>query len=543
MVAFECNFDAEKTWKAVESVATAGGVPQSALNDAVSASSSTQLQTPLPQSAPTTDTVIAPPQSHTQPSNSTSQVPSKSMSALSFVQEMFKGVHSSVLKAAWERTQPDVSACVERLLAVLRAAEPNRVYSAESETKAVGSGKLDTKSESSKSNEAQNVVDADASLALALHLQEVENAAHGHVDESKGPSGAWSAPGKRDGAFDIGEALDRRDAKRVWANELRRIARPPSTRGPRRVKGNKIVTNPAALSSSGLPPFGMSRWSFRTEEEWFSAPDLSTKLKRDSLKRDFPLVDAKTIDSVFQSSSRDYRTSLCLLQKRFPNPQGRKRVQQVCAQTNKATRGGTLSMPVSSDEASNGSHVAPMERNMTLKSYLIGMIEPTGNAAPMASARNAYASHRVEAQRLRDARDALYARVAREFNYSAPGASVVALSRVRRIRDAIVRADVEALRAIYRAHNAHLDNRKTVDLHGLHVEEAKKVLRILLTNACRIGRANFSVVTGAGRHSVGGPKIAPAVERSVRCMGHRCHWTGTGVLAVQLKRSLQRDPP
>ncbi len=55
-----------------------------------------------------------------------------------------------------------------------------------------------------------------------------------------------------------------------------------------------------------------------------------------------------------------------------------------------------------------------------------------------------------------------------------------------------------------------------MDLHGLHVSECQKVLRILLTEAVKTNRSSFSIITGLGQHSCGKAKLKPALKRYVK---------------------------
>lgn len=86
-----------------------------------------------------------------------------------------------------------------------------------------------------------------------------------------------------------------------------------------------------------------------------------------------------------------------------------------------------------------------------------------------------------------------------------------------------------------------------IDLHGLTVNEALDVVESLLTtfkqNLHDKTRSQlmpcprfFSLITGVGRHSVGGvPRIRPAVIKYLESNGYTFNETQAGVVVVKLR--------
>jgi hypothetical protein len=89
---------------------------------------------------------------------------------------------------------------------------------------------------------------------------------------------------------------------------------------------------------------------------------------------------------------------------------------------------------------------------------------------------------------------------------------------------------------IFRANNAHQPE-DTIDLHGLYVEEAKKILETRVRTARQRGDDHIHVIVGKGNHSAGGvAKIKPAVEKLLRAQGLQFNSEqNEGKLTVQLR--------
>ena len=81
-----------------------------------------------------------------------------------------------------------------------------------------------------------------------------------------------------------------------------------------------------------------------------------------------------------------------------------------------------------------------------------------------------------------------------------------------------------------------------MDLHGLHVAEAVETVKALLDVHREAQKASrfypyryLTVITGRGRHSVGGvAKIKPAIENLLRINGYEFEVLQAGCLRVNL---------
>ena len=72
-------------------------------------------------------------------------------------------------------------------------------------------------------------------------------------------------------------------------------------------------------------------------------------------------------------------------------------------------------------------------------------------------------------------------------------------------------AHMTTMLRIFEARNAALDNRKIIDLHGLHVKEGLHIVKIAMAWLNEEGVRTVRIVTGAGNHSKG---------KTFRCQPH-----------------------
>ncbi|KAK7496517.1 hypothetical protein BaRGS_00012169 [Batillaria attramentaria] len=108
-------------------------------------------------------------------------------------------------------------------------------------------------------------------------------------------------------------------------------------------------------------------------------------------------------------------------------------------------------------------------------------------------------------------------------------------------------ANMRASRKILEAREARLNEEATLDLHGLHVDEAIAALKRVLEEREREfqqkpvhNRRNMFVITGRGRHSQHGvARIRPAVLAHLQSTGHRFSEVHPGMLKVSLHHTPQ----
>ncbi|XP_059660864.1 SMR domain-containing protein At5g58720 [Cornus florida] len=96
-------------------------------------------------------------------------------------------------------------------------------------------------------------------------------------------------------------------------------------------------------------------------------------------------------------------------------------------------------------------------------------------------------------------------------------------------------ADEKASQEIFRARNKSIQNVITIDLHGQHVKQAMRLLKVhLLFGAYACSVQSFRVITGCGSHGVGKSKLKQAVINLVQKEGIECNEENKGTLLIRL---------
>jgi DNA-nicking Smr family endonuclease len=93
------------------------------------------------------------------------------------------------------------------------------------------------------------------------------------------------------------------------------------------------------------------------------------------------------------------------------------------------------------------------------------------------------------------------------------------------------------MRGIFRARNAGSRVPAEVDLHGLHVDEAVRIVAALIARLQRSrARSVFTIITGAGHHSQGADsRVRRAIVALLRRRGLRFVSESPGALRVALQ--------
>ncbi|XP_042015142.1 SMR domain-containing protein At5g58720-like [Salvia splendens] len=97
-------------------------------------------------------------------------------------------------------------------------------------------------------------------------------------------------------------------------------------------------------------------------------------------------------------------------------------------------------------------------------------------------------------------------------------------------------ADVKASRDIFAARNKNIENMITIDLHGQHIKQAMKVLKLHLLFGAYVRSVKvFRVITGCGSHGVGKSKLKTSVIGLLQKEGIKWSEENRGTLLVRLE--------
>ncbi|KAL2239146.1 UNVERIFIED_CONTAM: SMR domain-containing protein, partial [Sesamum indicum] len=101
-------------------------------------------------------------------------------------------------------------------------------------------------------------------------------------------------------------------------------------------------------------------------------------------------------------------------------------------------------------------------------------------------------------------------------------------------------ADEKASQDIFSARNESIENVITIDLHGQHIKQAMKLLKLhLLFGAYVRSVRSFRVITGCGSHGVGKSKLKNSVINLLQKEGITWSEENRGTLFIRLDG--QRD--
>lgn len=101
-------------------------------------------------------------------------------------------------------------------------------------------------------------------------------------------------------------------------------------------------------------------------------------------------------------------------------------------------------------------------------------------------------------------------------------------------------ADEKASQEIFKARNKNIENVITIDLHGQHVKQAIKFLKVHLLFGAYVRSVQiFRVITGCGSHGVGKSKLKQSVINVIEREG--IEWSEENRGSVLIRLDGQRE--
>ncbi len=134
-----------------------------------------------------------------------------------------------------------------------------------------------------------------------------------------------------------------------------------------------------------------------------------------------------------------------------------------------------------------------------------------------------YATTREDAAHLARTRNALFEKGTALYRAGKRKEAKEVSSQGREVNEKLFAVQKAAAKKVFSARNSEAGLLKgNIDLHGLHVSEAKDCLRDLLPVLATARLEHISIITGSGNHTVGGDgqgRLLPAVEKYCNELG------------------------
>jgi hypothetical protein len=323
-------------------------------------------------------------------------------------------------------------------------------------------------------------------------------------------------------------------------------------------------------------------WAAHTPAASSVAPDLGSQWKLQALVAAFPFVDRETIEQCFQANAFNFDESKAHLAQLFPralvNPAARPQpvatpwsqrqqhhskvsstsvadaqrgvvTEQLVQARAMAAAGASGSWGSSGGAAGSAASLDDSGLSDEALEASLGAVLDNRSGGGLGHASQSPVSD-SSLRALADAharrRAAYFAAAAQAFNRGAGAVASELASKGRAERAELRRTQGAAVLATFVAQNQHQDCARSVDLHGLRVDEALRILAFVLQRHRRRLTAGGSggalsrelqVVTGVGYHSQGGvsrAKLQPAVLQYLRQNGFTCSATTPGVIRVKI---------
>ncbi|XP_057507481.1 SMR domain-containing protein At5g58720-like [Actinidia eriantha] len=146
-----------------------------------------------------------------------------------------------------------------------------------------------------------------------------------------------------------------------------------------------------------------------------------------------------------------------------------------------------------------------------------------------------YEVHRKAASQHWDSMKSYYQKAATAFS-NGEREYAAYLSEKGRIYNKMTReADEKASQEIFKARNKSIENVITIDLHGQHVKQAIRLLKVHLLFGAYVRSVQiFRVITGCGSHGVGKSKLKQSVINLVEREGIEWSEENRGTVLIRL---------
>ncbi|KAL3518064.1 hypothetical protein ACH5RR_020653 [Cinchona calisaya] len=182
-------------------------------------------------------------------------------------------------------------------------------------------------------------------------------------------------------------------------------------------------------------------------------------------------------------------------------------------------------------------------RNIVKKLTSLGQGTHPGEAASMqysAAKGDDYQVFRQSAKQHWESMKFCYQKAATAFSNGERDYAAV-LSEQGRTHNKMAReAEEKASQDIFKARNKAIENMITIDLHGQHVKQAMRLLKLhLLFGAYVRSVRSFRVITGCGRHGVGKSKLKQSVINLLEREGIEWSEENSGTLLIRLDQQTQ----
>ncbi|XP_052185747.1 SMR domain-containing protein At5g58720 isoform X2 [Diospyros lotus] len=146
-----------------------------------------------------------------------------------------------------------------------------------------------------------------------------------------------------------------------------------------------------------------------------------------------------------------------------------------------------------------------------------------------------YVVFRKAAREQWDSMKSCYQKAATAFSNGERGYAAYLSDQGRLHNKMAQEADKKASQQIFRARNKRIENVITIDLHGQHVKQATRLLKIhLLFGAYARSVQMFRIITGCGSHGVGKSKLKQSVIKLIEREGIEWREENQGTILIKL---------
>uniref|UniRef100_A0A0E0FIQ9 Smr domain-containing protein n=1 Tax=Oryza nivara TaxID=4536 RepID=A0A0E0FIQ9_ORYNI len=147
---------------------------------------------------------------------------------------------------------------------------------------------------------------------------------------------------------------------------------------------------------------------------------------------------------------------------------------------------------------------------------------------------NGYQEFRTVAGRHYDTMKTYYQKAAMAYSKGEKSYASYLAEEGKHYRELARMEDERASREIFEARNKHITNTVTIDLHGQHVKQAMRLLKVHMMICVCMPTTFLRVITGCGVEGTGKGKIKRAVAELVEKEGVEWHEENAGTIVLRL---------